>query len=277
MDEDDLPGTPMPPRNAKPASGAEVVEDGAGRESTPADAGSAGGPKVDENSEAGTVIDWHARLGDELKRVYGKQPRRTLGEKALLLYSYARKDVPPLKSFKEIGPVEAETIVEYIMDTWPVGGGGPAVEVAASQDAKPDAPTTASPAYDDHQEGIDPRLSGFAETLAAMPPDDGPPPMDDPEADRLADEAFGMTRDSFLAHVARERKRLKGDRPLVKEAPPGSGRFYVTDPLVLKEAGYDASLCIQKDGMLQVHPSELMRLAKIITAQADAAESGRRA
>lgn len=269
--EDAAPAAEPPQREP---SGAEVVEDGPAPEPPTTHAGvapkSKPAPKPAPKSAATPIGE---TLMAEIKRVFGidrKENVRGFNAKAIeFLWSLAPENKAAFPSPANIGPVQMQQMVEALAKMPDFGTTGGSTEAAAT-DGTPVMDFKEQHAVEHEVAATDP--SEIAPEIPAMDEvaEDVPPPADfeGPRVDGLSWEEFNVV-------VVKERKRLGTSRPIVKEAPAKSGRWYLTDPLILKDLGYDASLCLMRDGAVQIAPGELSRIARVTTEHGDKAEAAK--
>ena len=248
-------------RDEREVSGA-VVEDGseapdksdrAGRASEPEVVGKAVKAEATATQSAApfTPVDRPVimRLSDALIGMYGKQKAPIMLQKATLIYNEmvkANTGTDPRTVFKavaDIGPVDAELMIEHIANRSEVVDDRPA--------NGHDAPT-------------------FDPAFTKPPADDEPPPAEGAEPEPEGDEY-----EHFMLAVKRAKKVF--GRKFLVEAPPGGKKWWFIDQASFAQAGYAASLKImESDGEVVVGPDVLKQLTKIMLADCDVAERARR-
>lgn len=197
-------------------------------------------------------------------------------EKASFLYNALQEEktgVNPKAAFTKaghLGPVEAEQIIEYLTAKMakaaaPTGAG----EVGSQP------PGAAATLKIEH-------VGGGGVTWTTEPDDDEAPPAEVVEPEPEARSARDAFNDLFTT-VARARplfgaKHADGSwtRSFIKEAPPGSGKFYYVDDATFREAGDSVSIKLQVGPDIVAPVAKLDQLNRILSAACDAAERERR-
>jgi hypothetical protein len=222
-------------------SGAEVVED------EPASVGTdpARGAREDGGSAVGTAPDPIRLLRDEIVTLYGKLPMAAGLAKATFVYNQmvlAETGADPHASFKkleDIGPVDAQRMVEYLRAHR---------EKRAKDDAERDAPVEDQPPA--------------AETEV------------EPEAEAAPEPDEGDAYETFMLAVRRAKKVF--GRKFLVEAPSGSGKFWFIDQTTFSQAGFESSQKVMDGDEVVMPTSSLAQLAKIMATDCDAEERGRK-
>lgn len=187
------------------------------------------------------------RLSDALVKMYGKQPKAVMLEKATLVYNEmvkANTGTDPRTTFRkveDIGPVDAENMIEFLANR-----GGP-------EQAKP-VPSSSG--------------NGSAITEPAA---DEPPPAE--SADESEPESEGDEYEHFMMAVKRAKKVF--GRKFLVEAPPQSESWWFIDQTTFGQAGHTQSVHVMKGGEVLLGADVLRQLTKIMLTDCDTQERGR--
>lgn len=208
------------------------------------------------------VEDPRTVLSKRLTRYYGKLSKAVALEKTSLLYNAMSKErtgVDPNRTFRradEIGPIEAEQIIEYLDSRMKKNGHGGLQNDAPS-------PVRDSPGH------------------ASSDDADAPPPEADGDPDEIARIDRGIEKrlaadayDELMTTVARARKLF--NRKFIQESPPGSAKFWFTDQATFSEAGDSASVKIQVGPDIVAPIEKIDALNRILSAACDEQERGGR-
>ncbi len=242
------------PRSSGAGSGAQALAPAAGSERPAAPASDA--PRV--------------RLNAALAHHYGKLSKADAAAKVSELYAAMVKDRTGVEikvdvKPGEIGPIEAEQLIEYIaglLPLVPVSG----KEWNANADALSDAING-------------PRGGGGSKTAdapvatssaGALAPDDAPPPEEAEPVQGTAADAY----EALMITVARARKLWP--RKFILEAPPGSKKFWFVDQPTLSQTGDEESVKLQVGGDVVAPVEKMNQLNAALARLCDEKERGGR-
>lgn len=266
--EMDEPEAPRPP--LRTASGAEVIEDavpagagggvsGVAPEPSPASPPASEGHAPPPEKEASPVT----KLGVVLRKMYGAQKQDVVLQKASMLYNEAMKAKTGVehawifRTPKEIGPVQAKQILDYLATRKPEAG---ATEATGGTAAAPAPAPTAELALE-------------TEYVPPVERADDPPPVERAE-DRQLDRDLEVVYTEFLDTVKRA-KALFG-RKFMVEGPPGSGVMWFVDDTILHQAGRETSLKVFDNGEVLAAHQDIVQINRILAADCDRQERGGR-
>lgn len=220
------------------------------------EAHAAGAPA--EEAPRGNQEPPRTRLAHLITERFGKLAKGPMVAKASELYNammLERTGVNPGMNFKsaaEIGPFEAEQIVEWMT----AQGAAPHETSAGSQPGLGAQQGSAAPADD---------------TPPAAEEDQGVFSVNIPEQPAASpQEAY----DELMTTVARARKLF--GRKYIQEGPVGSGKFWYTDLATFSKLGYEAAVKVQVGQEVVASADVLRSLNRVLAESCDEKERGGR-
>lgn len=222
-------------------------------------------PFVEEAEAGPEPKSARIRLETAIRRYYGPLSKDILAEKVAVIFNAMVKErtgEDPKASFRhgEVGPVDAERMIEYIEAKIALRGKKAAGKGApeSRNDQGTATPDPAEPAADEDEA-----------PLAEAPAAEAAPPAAS-EAELSQQAAF----DALMGTVHRARKLFKRD--FVQSSPKNKHVYYFTDQQTFQQAGLADVVKLQRGPDIVAPVRLLEQLNAILSAACDAKERGGR-